>query len=227
MLTYGLAKKSISSYNGAINNSLSELAKENNIISSPLNTIHDAEYFKQVSYKIQSLPVFKSKNNSGNKMYSNALNRYADYLLETSVTHIEQGIRNDPSIKSTQKIALIQARVGQGKFRESQINLWKGSCSVSGYKGTSLLIASHIKPWSKASNTERLDRYNGLLLAPNLDKAFDKGFITFSSEGNVIVSKELQDPKSLGISTSLQIKDLPKEVEKYMAFHRKNVFNDA
>ena len=43
------------------------------------------------------------------------------------------------------------------------------------------LNARHIKPWRDASDAERLDGANGLLLAPHIDHLFDEGCITFSS----------------------------------------------
>jgi putative restriction endonuclease len=82
---------------------------------------------------------------------------------------------------------LIKARIGQGAFRAKLIVLW-GSCAVTGYKDLNLLVASHIKPWSVSSNSERLDVYNGLLLVPNLDKAFDSGFISFKESGEIMIS---------------------------------------
>ena len=36
-----------------------------------------------------------------------------------------------------------------------------------------LLRASHAKPWAKASDIERLDSFNGLLLSVHLDAMFD------------------------------------------------------
>lgn len=36
-----------------------------------------------------------------------------------------------------------------------------------------------------ANNQERLDQCNGILLLPNLDKAFDLGYITFTDVGSI------------------------------------------
>jgi hypothetical protein len=35
------------------------------------------------------------------------------------------------------------------------------SCAVTGFNDTSLLVASHIKPWKKLTNIERLDSWLG------------------------------------------------------------------
>ena len=53
---------------------------------------------------------------------------------------------------------------------------------------TDILVASHIKPWRVANNQERLDLYNGLLLLPNYDKLFDKGYISFDTKGRIVFS---------------------------------------
>lgn len=116
-------------------------------------------------------------------MYSAALSMFRKYLLslEEEIPKAVQDCReieHNQLISSTERTALIQARLGQGKFREKLIELWDGKCSVSGYNDPRVLVASHIKPWFLASNTERLDSRNGLLLTPNLDKVFDKGLIT-------------------------------------------------
>lgn len=90
-------------------------------------------------------------------------------------------------LKETEKKALIDARVGQGKFRRDVISLHK-RCPITGVGNPDLLIASHIKAWKRpCTNLERLDPHNGLLLAPHIDKLFDRGFISFSSEGKLLV----------------------------------------
>ncbi|WP_367267497.1 HNH endonuclease [Mesorhizobium sp.] len=51
------------------------------------------------------------------------------------------------------------------------------------------MIASHIKPWRLCvSAQERLDGMNGLLLTPDADHLFDRGFISFEDGGEVLVS---------------------------------------
>lgn len=74
-------------------------------------------------------------------------------------------------LSETEKDSIIKARIGQGIFRQQLIQLW-GGCSVTGFKNEKFLKASHIKPWRDSSNQERLDKYNGLLLVPNLDRSF-------------------------------------------------------
>ena len=56
------------------------------------------------------------------------------------------------------------------------------------------LRASHCKPWRDASNEERLDGDNGLLLTPTIDHLFDRGFISFESNGRLLISPVAHTP---------------------------------
>ena len=69
--------------------------------------------------------------------------------------------------------------------------------------------ASHIKPWAKCeTDAERLDVYNGLLLAAHLDAAFDAGLITFDDNGvitfHLILGKGTVTPLVLMTEIALQ-----------------------
>ena len=76
--------------------------------------------------------------------------------------------------------------------RQSLIAYWQGLCAVTGLDVLPLLRASHIKPWARCeSDAERLEVFNGLLLAPHLDALFDGGWISFDDNSGVLVSPEL------------------------------------
>jgi putative restriction endonuclease len=49
-------------------------------------------------------------------------------------------------------------------------------------------FASHIKPWCESTNEERLNGENGLLLTPSIDHLFDRGFISFEDNGELLIS---------------------------------------
>lgn len=129
-------------------------------------------------------------------------------------------------VKKTQQEALIKSRLGQGVFRERLRRLWDNKCAVTGYKVLPLLRASHIKPWRKATNSERLDPCNGLLLIPNLDAAFDAGLLSFTTEGTVLLSKKQspRDVAALGIKNGMALRKLPRRTINYLKYHRKHVF---
>ena len=131
--------------------------------------------------------------------------------------------KTDPE-KRTEIETLIKARQGQGRFRQKLLELYP-NCPLTGLDVRSLLIASHIKPWSKCNNEERLDPFNGLMLAPNIDRLFDKGLITFDTNGTIKISPKI-DPgnqKRLGISPDMKLKIEP-ESQKYFEYHRNHVF---
>lgn len=101
-----------------------------------------------------------------------------------------QAILRSPILSETEKQQLVQARRGQGKFRAAVLAI-EPRCRVTGVAVPELLRASHIKPWRDSDNRERLDGNNGLMLAPHVDVLFDRGFISFSDDGKVLVSSRL------------------------------------
>ncbi|MTH94581.1 HNH endonuclease signature motif containing protein, partial [Roseibium sp. RKSG952] len=87
------------------------------------------------------------------------------------------------------------------------------------------LVASHIKGWRHSNNMERLDPNNGLLLAPHIDKLFDKGQISFSDEGNILIKSNdvKRILKKWGVDISRKIIVNSKEL-KYIRYHREKYF---
>lgn len=129
------------------------------------------------------------------------------------------------TLPATTREAVIQSRIGQGHFRASLLEYWQG-CSVTGCNKMELLRASHIKPWSKSSNEERLDKYNGLLLLPNLDACFDAGLISFDDEGKILISCELDAGvlRQLGITLEMKLLKIEQLHEIFLQYHRENIF---
>jgi hypothetical protein len=131
------------------------------------------------------------------------------------------------SLPETERTSLALSRIGQGEFRHQLIAYWSG-CAVTGANCTPLLKASHIKPWRVSNNVERLDVFNGLLLVPNIDTAFDRGYITFGTHGKVMISREISGASAfqLHINTKLRLnqKLLRPEHEIYLEYHRREVF---
>lgn len=131
-------------------------------------------------------------------------------------------LKRDTEVERT-----VLQRVGQDLFREGLLDYWDEKCSVSGLHFSSLLVASHIKPWAVCdTDDERLDVFNGLLLSPNLDKVFDKGLISFDKQGSILISSKLTEdhwPK-LGISNSLFLRRFEEFHDRYMEWHRTEHF---
>ena len=128
-------------------------------------------------------------------------------------------------LSSSEREAIVKARIGQGRFRESLIKYWS-ACAITGCKEEALLRASHIKPWRQATLEERTSLYNGLLLSPVLDACFDSGYVSFDDEGGMLLSKRLtaDDAEALGISSKMRLRRVEPGHKKYLAFHRKHVF---
>ena len=204
---------------------MSDWTRDAGIVEQSLFDILDPTMFSQAVSNIEKIPIYKQRNIVGHGMYAAALKKYAQYLSSISQVNIERDIEDilsDKDIKATDKIYLINARIGQGKYRKNLIDLW-GRSSVTGYSEISMLIASHIKPWSRSSNKERLDKYNGFLLLPNLDKAFDRGLISFDMSGQIMISPLLHTPDILGIDSTMRIK-LKTQQLPYIKYHRSHVY---
>jgi putative restriction endonuclease len=216
-----LSQGSIKKYYGALEGALSKWVIEANLTQHNILKITDPNHFNTLYTQILNLPIFKDRDFTGHTMYSNALKKYAEFLATFSIQTIENDIEEiitNSSISSTQKTQLINARIGQGQFRKDLLHYWE-QCAVTGFQSHELLVASHIKPWSKSSNEERLDPYNGLLLIPNIDKVFDKGLISFSENGSILISQFLPEANMLGIDSKMKV-NLTKKHQVYMQYHR-------
>lgn len=133
----------------------------------------------------------------------------------------EAETRNLP--RSTEAERLVVQRVGQNIFRDALMEYWGGTCAVLGVTEPRLLRASHIKPWAECeTDAERLDVYNGLLLAAHLDAAFDTFLISFDDEGRIIIADALtaSDRTALGLSSELRLSRVAPAHLPRLAEHR-------
>jgi hypothetical protein len=129
--------------------------------------------------------------------------------------------------RTTEVERLIIQRVGQDIFRQGLLDFWESRCAITNLAVPQLLRASHIKPWAQcATDAERLDVYNGLLLSPHLDAAFDCGFITVCDDGSVLVSSALDEAARnvLAIDSALQVRAIADGHRAYLKWHRERVF---
>ena len=91
------------------------------------------------------------------------------------------------------KDTIVKQRINQHFFRNAVLSSYQNSCCITGINTSSLLVASHIKPWSKSDpHTERTNPSNGLCLNVLHDKAFDRGLITVLPDFSIRVSSELK-----------------------------------
>jgi len=87
---------------------------------------------------------------------------------------------------------LVMTRLYQSFFRKAVLASYGNRCCLCGMELKPLLVGSHIKPWSVATEEERTDPENGLCLCVLHDKAYDRGLLTVTTDYRVIVSAALK-----------------------------------
>lgn len=148
-----------------------------------------------------------------------AAERYAQVVQE-----IEQA---GPS--ATDALRLSKQRVGQDIFRQALMEYWGGACAISGIALPALLRASHVKPWASCdSDAERLDVFNGFLLCAHYDALFDAGLISFTDEGEILLSNQLNHKiaNQLGLygDHDAKLRWISPHHQHYLTYHREHVF---
>ena len=227
-----LSESSQYKYVSAIKGSISQRCLEYGVIKVNLLEVRDPLLFENIRNCLEGDERYISLNQKGNDMYKRSMDYFAEHLkddLPSIYSSSIEAIEEAHPIVTTEAVALINARKGQGAYRKSLEEYWESRCSVTetpdSNKGK-LLIASHIKPWADSNNAERMDQFNGLLLIPNLDKAFDRGYITFDNSGAILISSKLNTPSGFGISKDLHINSnkLNQNHIRFLEYHRKEIF---
>lgn len=139
---------------------------------------------------------------------------------------IDQNSSEFITLHDTDREQLTTVRVGQNNFRKNLIKIW-GKCSVTGVENLEFLHASHIKPWRQSNNEERLSPYNGLLLSPALDTAFDRGFIGFETTGKIVISNKLsrEDAEKMAIGQNQRLRQIYPGNLQYLSYHLEHLFD--
>ncbi|WP_051289863.1 HNH endonuclease [Paenibacillus massiliensis] len=145
-------------------------------------------------------------------------------LIDELVNENQINENSTRDLVNTEKSHLIKIRIGQQWFKQSLLKREK-KCSICSISDEKFLIGSHIKPWRVANNKERLDVHNGLLLCPNHDALFDRGYISFNEQGMIMLSTsvDISSYQLMGINNGVSIK-LTEEQLEYMNWHRANLF---
>lgn len=91
------------------------------------------------------------------------------------------------------KLRISKARLNQNFFRRTILAAYGGACCITGINIAALLNASHIKPWAKCDQAEKLNPANGLCLNALHDRAFDRGLITIDRNYAVKLSRAIAD----------------------------------
>lgn len=124
--------------------------------------------------------------------------------------------------------AIADARQGLGHFRSS-VEQIEGACRVTGVLDRRHLRAVHIKPWDACDDAERLDGHNGLLLSPHVAHLFERGYISFSDDGQLLVARQLNSTvlKRWAITLPIAARAFVARQKPYLAWHREHVFEKA
>lgn len=135
-------------------------------------------------------------------------------------------LQADTTVPETDRKAIVLARRGQGLFKRRVMQI-ESACRLTRVDQEEHLRASHCKPWRDASNEERLDGENGLLLTPTIDHLFDRGFISFANDGLVIVSPvaHRESLLKMGIDPAAppNVGSFSSGQRLYLGYHRENV----
>lgn len=130
-------------------------------------------------------------------------------------------IENRKDIKATTKTRLVDARLGQGRFRRDLERIWGHRCAVSGCGVSEVLRASHILAWCDSNDAEKLDSANGLLLRADIDALFDRGLISFTDAGTMLVAERLSPSDRALLGVPQRLRQRPAAVHlSYLARHR-------
>ena len=227
-----LSESSQYKYVAAIKGSISQRCLEYGVTKANLLEVRDPLLFENIRKCLEGDERYISLNQKGNDMYKRSMDYFNEHLkddLPSIYSSSIEGIEEAHPIVTTEVVSLIKARKGQGAYRKSLEDYWESRCSVTGTPDSNkgkLLIASHIKPWADSNNAERMDQFNGLLLIPNLDKAFDRGYITFDRSGAILISSFFKAPSGFDISKDLCINSnkLNQNHFQFLDYHRKEIF---
>lgn len=132
------------------------------------------------------------------------------------------------ALSSTVSTRLVEVRDKQALFRRRLLGVEK-QCRLTGIQDLRFLRASHIKPWADCSNgNERTDGHNGMLLTPQADLLFDRGWITFEDKGQLVVTGDLPSDvtKRLGLNLrpGRNCGLFSDKQASYLDYHRTQVF---
>ena len=147
--------------------------------------------FEYVDFEWIEAPDVNGNPRKAIRFILKRLNEVAD----TQPSNGEKRLLRKPSL--TERTGLVTSRVGQGYYRQEVITKFGRKCAVTGSDLTDILIAGHIVPWRDASELERLEIGNAILLSPLYDALFDKHLISFEDDGKIIFSSQLKNRDDL------------------------------
>lgn len=187
-----------------------------------------ANEVRQAKEQAEQNGFIERKYNQVNYLWT-LLKKLDDIVIVDNYLYFEEDIDIEKTKINTQKRDSYLHRIYKNELQnEVKDALSDKQCMVEGLAYPSL-VASHIKPFIKGhedSDGSCYDPNNGLLLSRNIDILFDRGWISFESNGNIVISRKLH-PDVIASLSSYNLPEifLNEERKKYLDFHR-NYFND-
>ncbi|MFZ7132471.1 MAG: HNH endonuclease [Eubacteriales bacterium] len=213
-MAYSIRTNPMTYWNGGNSNSLAKF----NGKEFWININIQPEDFQYVYYMTRQLCIKRIEKETGIP-FDVKINLHEEYIYQQNEVEKEM-------VAETERESIIMTRIGQGKFRNRLFERYD-RCVLCGIQHKELLIASHIKPWKDSNKNEKLDVNNGLILCPNHDRLFDRGFITIKDDGEIITSQRIErDISKLNVNNSILV-DLSRENKGYLEWHREKVFHVA
>lgn len=132
--------------------------------------------------------------------------------------------------KGEERLRLTKTRVYQQFFRASVLASYEFQCCITGLAVPELLNASHIVPWSE-NVRHRTDPSNGLCLNTLHDRAFDRGYLTITTDYCVQISPRLNKQSRQnqeffwafdGVKIHLPKRFFPKP--EFLEYHNHDIF---
>jgi putative restriction endonuclease len=120
-------------------------------------------------------------------------------------------------------------RLGQGTFRVAVTEAYRRACAITGEHSLPALEAAHIRSYM-ADGPHRVA--NGILLRADFHRLFDQGYVTITTDHQLLVGKRLRRDFANGRSYypyQGKLIDLPRRetdqpAREYLEWHRETVF---
>lgn len=225
-----LKESTVDHYTGGLKAVSTDMMREK-VITKPLQEMELFELDLAIELILRN-QFFEKKDKKGKRMYRNALKYYRLYAANEFEAHnVEDDevlkISNDQSLDATEREAIVKARIGQGIYRDKLLLKYSDGCIITHINVPDVLVASHIKPWSVSTNSERINEDNGFILSATYDRLFDRGLISFENSGKILLSKVISDDDAqkleIGKGQRYDIK-FNAQMNDYLSYHRDVIF---
>jgi len=144
-----------------------------------------SSYAKFLAERTQENNLFKLfKNHKGSASELST-------LLDVEPDNIQALLEGLKDTSGEDVIRSVKIRLNQNVFRRMLMDIYSGSCCITGMNIPEVNRASHIISWAE-DPSKRLDPTNGLYLSATYDAAFDKHLISLDDDYRIILSSDIK-----------------------------------